>query len=229
MALKREATGKTDTRLDSTKLPKQANPLARAFAERIEFIRTERGLDQKTAADQTGVNIRRWGAFENMTSLPDPQEVQRICRWAFEGVNFFSSPLEHDRGRRQKRIGKGDGWKKHQFTCPRELDVRMERAADRLNVSVNAFIALCVESFLGKDNVVATFTEAAARLSKARVVQMVNDDPYMITFLSGDLDIAVRAGAKLTDSRKLTPTVSPAEQLIERFDSTIGPEWDVVD
>ena len=78
------------------------------------------------------------------------------------------------------------------------------------------------------DNVISTYEEAARRIEKARIVDRVNEDPYLASFLSGDLDIAVSMGAKLTEPKKESRQ-APVERLVERFYADKDePEWEII-
>ena len=208
-------------------LPKQANPLAIAIGEKLQCIRVERKISREEAAGQCGLTPGRWDKIEDKISIPEADEVQRITRWAFEGINFWWYPLSQER-KTHRKIEKGDGWRMHRFTCPQELDVSMARAAHRLEITVNALLHLAIEDFLGKENIISTYQEAAKRLTKARVVEMVNNDPYLRTFLEGDVEIAVKAGAKLIKHSAANKVNSPAERLVERFNAEEDRTWETI-
>ena len=213
---------------DVIKLPKGSSYLAKSIAARIEFIRTERGLDTREAAKQCGLDFRRWEAFEGAVSIPEPDEIERIVRWAYEGVNFVSYPLSKER--KIRYVERGKGWQAHSFDCNRELNVKMMRTAARLSMTVNSFIQLCVESFIERDNVVSTYEEAARRIDKARTVERVSQDPYLQSFLSGDLDIAVAMGARLKEHKKEPRPQTHIDKLFEAQASIVGDdEWELVD
>ena len=224
-----QTTKKSDAaRADAVTLPRQGNPLAKAIGDKLQVIREERGLDRDTAAAQCGLPPGRWSKFEDKLSVPEADEVQRITRWAFEGINYWSYPLSQER-KTSRKITKGDGWRTHRFTCPKELDLSMARAANRLDMTIGGFIQLAIEDFLSKENIISTYQEAAERLTKARVVEMVNSDPYLRTFLSGDIDIAVKIGAKLIKHSRANKVTSPAERLVERFNVSDEDEtWETI-
>ena len=210
----------------ATTLPGGSNALSRAMSKRLTYIREERGVDSETAAKQCGLSPARWKLFEAERALPTQPEVERICRWAFEGMNFWSFPLSQER--KTKKISKGDGWKTHKYNVPKALDIRIIRTAKRLNVSISALTQLAIEHFLEKENVISTFEEAARRIDKARIVDRVNEDPYLQSFLSGDLDIAVSIGAKLNEAPKEEAQQTPAERLVERFNATHEDSWEIL-
>jgi len=213
-------------RTGATTLPGGSNPLSKAIARRVRLIREERGLDCYTAAKQCGLTKSRWEMFESERALPDGVEAERICRWAVEGVNFSSYPVSAER--KYKRIKKGDGWKTHKYNVPGETDLRIIRTAKRLNITVSALTQMAVEAFLDGENVLSTYEEAARRIEKARIVDRVNEDPFLQSFLSGDLDIAVAMGAKLKEPQKRETRQAPAERLLEKFYAKEESEWDVL-
>ena len=212
-------------RVAATALPSGSNVLAKAIGRRLQLIREERGIDIKEAAKQCGLPHPRWVLFEKERVIPGADEIERICRWAFEGVNFWYHPLSEER--KKKRIAKGDGWSSHEYNVPKETNIRIMRAAKRLGISVSALTQLAVEAFLEGENVLSTYEEAAARIRKAEVVDRVNEDPYLAGFLSGDLDIAVNMGAKLTEPKKETRQ-APAERMVERFYAQQDDEWETI-
>tara|TARA_Y100000310_G_C20629502_1_gene787832 strand:- start:705 stop:1370 length:666 start_codon:yes stop_codon:yes gene_type:complete len=212
-------------RAAATALPSGSNVLAKAIGRRLQLIREERGIDIKEAAKQCGLPHPRWVLFEKERVIPSADEIERICRWAFEGVNFWYYPLSKER--KKKRIAKGDGWSSHEYNVPKETNIRIMRAAKRLGISVSALTQLAVEAFLEGENVLSTYEEAAARIRKAEVVDRVNEDPYLAGFLSGDLDIAVNMGAKLTEPKKETRK-APAERMVERFYAQQDDEWETI-
>ena len=209
----------------ATALPSGSNVLAKAIGRRLQLIREERGLDIKTAAKQCGLTVPRWNLFEKERIVPSSDEVERICKWAFEGVNFWSYPLSKQR--KKKRIAKGDGWSSHEYNVPKETNIRITRAAKRLGISISALTQLAVEAFLESENVLSTYEEAAARIRRAEVVDRVNEDPYLSGFLSGDLGIAVSMGANLTEPKKEAQK-APAERLVERFYAQQDDEWETI-
>ena len=214
-------------RKEAVALPRKSNPLAIAIGEKLQCIRVERGISREEAAGQCGLTLGRWDKIEDKISIPEADEVQRITRWAFEGINYWWYPLSQER-KTHRKIEKGDGWRTHRFTCPKETDLAMSRAANRLEITINAFIHLAVEDFLGKENIISTYQEAAERLTKARVVEMVNNDPYLRTFLAGDVEIAVKAGAKLIKHSAANRVTSPAERLVERFNAEEEETWETI-
>jgi hypothetical protein len=102
------------------------------------------------------------------------------------------------------------------------------RSANRLGISISALTQLAVEAFLDGDNVLSTYSKAAERLRRAEIVDRVNEDPYLASFLSGDLDIAVAMGAKLKEPPKKETRQAPAEKLLERFYAEEEDEWDII-
>jgi len=214
-------------RTDATTIPGGSNVLAKAVASRLRHIREERGIDQTTAAMQCGLTAPRWKMFEAERAIPSQDEVERICRWAFEGMNFWSYPLSQEKRKRQ--ISKGDGWKSHKYHVPKETDIRIVRAANRLGVSISALTQLAVESFLSSEGVLSTYEEAAHRIERARIVDRVNEDPYLASFLSGDLDMAIKQGAQLKEPPKKETRQSPAERLLEKFNvRDKEEEWEIL-
>ena len=212
-------------RTDATTIPSGGNVLSQAVGTRLVLIREERGLDPRTAAKQCGLTVPRWNLFERGVAIPDADEVERIARWAFEGVNFWSYPLSKER--RERKINKGAGWKTHKYNVPHETDIRIVRSAKRLGVSISALTQLAIEQFLARENVLSTYEEAARRIEKARIVDRVNEDPYLASFLSGDLGIAVEMGAKLKEPPKETRQ-APAERLLEKFYAEEESEWEIL-
>ena len=212
-------------RKDATTIPGGSNLLAVAVADRLKTSREERSLDEATAAKQCGLTGPRWKMFESGRAIPTYDEIERICRWAFEGINFWSYPLAKEKQKRQ--ISKGDGWKTHKYNVPKETDIRIARASNRLGISISALTHLAIEHFLEKENIISTFEEAARRIERARIVDRVNEDPYLASFLSGDIDIVVSMGAKLVAPPKETRQ-SPAERLLERFHAEEDNEWEVL-
>ena len=212
-------------RTDATALPSGSNVLAKAIGRRLKLIREERGLDVKTASKQCGLASARWTQFEKEKAVPEADEVERICRWAFEAVNFWSFPLSEER--KKKRIKKGEGWSTHEYNVPKETNLRIKRAAKRVGISISALTQLAIEAFLEGEHVLSTYEEAAARIRKAEVVDRVNEDPYLSGFLSGDLDIAIANGARLTEPKK-EPRQAPAERLVERFYAEQEEEWETL-
>ena len=213
-------------REEATTLPGGSNVLSKAVATRLKLIREERGLDETTASKQCGLASSRWKMFEAERAIPTSEEVERICRWAFEGMNFWSYPLSKERG--DRKIKRGDGWKTHRYNVPKETDIRIVRSANRLGISISALTQLAVEAFLDGDNVLSTYSKAAERLRRAEIVDRVNEDPYLASFLSGDLDIAVAMGAKLKEPPKKETRQAPAEKLLERFYAEEEDEWDII-
>ena len=213
-------------RKDAVALPGGSNPLSKAVSKRLRHIREERGVDESTAAKQCGLSPARWKLFEAERTMPTQDEVERICRWAFEGINFWSFPLSEER--RTKKISKGEGWKTHKYNVPKEMDIRVIRTAKRLNVSISALTQLAMEHFLEKENIISTFEEAARRIEQARIVDRVNEDPYLQSFLSGDLDIAVSLGAKLKEPPKKEAQQTPSERLVEKFHAKEDERWEIL-
>jgi len=213
-------------RTDAVSLPGGSNVLSRAISRRLRTIREERGLDPETAAKQCGITSSRYKMFEAERAIPDALEAERICRWAFEGVNFWSYPISEER--KTKKIKRGSGWKTHKFNVPKEIDIRIIRASKRLGISISALTQLAIEAFLDGEGVISTYEEAARRIEKARIVDRVNEDPYLSGFLSGDLAIAVKMGAHLTEPKK-EKRQAPVERLVERFYAEDDePEWDII-
>jgi transcriptional regulator with XRE-family HTH domain len=212
-------------REEATTLPGGSNVLSKAIARRLSLIREERGLDVDIAAKQCGLTRGRWAMFEKERAIPSADEIERICRWAFEGINFWSYPLSSER--KKKRIKKGDGWKTHKYNVPRETDIRIVRTAKRLGISISALSQLAIEAFLEGEGVLSTYEEAARKIEKARIVDRVNEDPYLSSFLSGDLVIAVEMGAKLTEPKK-EMRQAPAERLVEKFNAETESEWEII-
>ena len=211
----------------ATAIPKGANSLGKSIASKLEYICSERGVDSVEAAKQCGLNPRRWANFAS-GEIPDPDEVERICRWAYEGVNFYHYPLSNER--KFRYIERGRDWRTHKFTCNKEMDVRLRRAAGRLGMEMSSFIHMCVETFLLRENVVSTYEEAARRIERARTIQRVESDPYLQSFLSGDVDIAVEMGARLKDFKKEPRPQTHVERLFEAPAMVLGDkEWDVVE
>jgi transcriptional regulator with XRE-family HTH domain len=213
-------------RKEATTLPGGCNVLSKAIATRLKLIREERGVDEENAAKQCGLTKGRWKMFEAERAIPTQDESERICRWAFEGINFWSYPLAKER--REKKIGKGDGWKTHKYNVPRETDIRIVRTANRLGISISAMTQIAIEQFLDSENVVSTYKEAARRVKQARIIDRVNEDPYLQSFLSGDLDIAISMGAKLKEPPKKEKRQAPAERLMERFYAEQEDEWEIL-
>ena len=213
-------------RTDAVAIPGGSNPLSKAIALRLKLIREERGLNCYAAAKQCGLVTTRWELFENEKAIPDSLEIERICRWAFEGISFSAYPLSKER--RHRRISKGDGWKTHKFNVPKETDIRLVRTAKRLGISISALTQIAVEQFLGGEHVLSTYAEAVRRVKKARTVDRVNQDPYLASFLSGDLDIAVSMGAKLREPPKKETRQAPAEQLLEKFNAKTDDDWEIL-
>ena len=213
-------------REEATTLPGGCNVLSKAIATRLKLIREERGIDEENAAKQCGLTGPRWKMFEAERAIPTQGEVERICRWAFEGINFWSYPLAKER--REKKISKGAGWKTHKYNVPHEIDIRIVRTAKRLGISISAMTQIAIEQFLENENVLSTYKEAAKRVEQARIVDRVNEDPYLQSFLSGDLDIAVSMGAKLKEPPKRETRQAPAERLLEKFYAEEEPEWEIL-
>lgn len=217
----------TKERTDATTIPGGSNVLSKAIARRLRLIREERGLDPYSAAKQCGLTKPRWLLFESERAIPTADEIERICRWAFEGINFWSYPLSKEK--KKKRISTGEGWKTHKFNVPKETDIRLIRTAKRLGISISALTQLAVEAFLEGENVLSTYEEAARRIERARIVDRVNEDPYLSSFLSGDLGIAVNMGAKLREPPKKEIRQAPAQRLLEKFNVQKEDEvWDIL-
>jgi len=213
-------------REEAFSLPGGSNHLSKAIALRLTHIRKERGVDQATAAGQCGLLASRWRMFEAERALPTYDEVERICRWAFEGINFWSYPLSKEK--RKRLISKGEGWRSHKYHVPKETDTRIIRAADRLGLTISALTQLAVEVFLEGAGVISTYEEAARRIEKVRIVDRVIEDPYLQSFLSGDLDIAIGLGAQLKEPPKKETRQSPAEKLVEKFHAEEESEWEIL-
>ena len=214
-------------RTEAIDIPYGSNVLSKAIGRRLKLIREERGIDESTAARQCGLPLPRWALFESSAAIPNNEEVERICRWAFEGMNFWSYPLSKEK--KKKKIERGDGWRTHKYNVPKETDIRIVRAARRLGVSISALTQLAIEQFLVAEGSLSTYEEAARRIEKARIVDRVNEDPYLSSFLSGDLDIAINMGAQLKEPPKKEVAYSPGERLLERFHANRDEDvWEIL-
>lgn len=197
MKTKKKPKGR-GARAEAVQVPDHSNPLQQALAKRLEYIREQRGISAHDAAKQVGISSSRWTYITEFGVMPDHRERERMAAWAFDGVDFTNAP----RARPGQKMKKGDGWKRHWVDLPKSSDLRLIRMAKRTGYSMSAIIQLALERFLDNEPIIATFEEAIERAERARVTALVNTDPNVQTLLEGDLELAVKLGAKLVSASK---------------------------
>lgn len=192
--------------------------LHKAFVKKLQAIREAKGVTVAQMFKQLGISKRVGNSMlYHDRELPDKELQSRLIQWAFHNKSWENAPSLKLSRRWTRALAKK--WPSRKVFFPPALWRRMVAKSKELGYSTEALIYLALDRLLNDEPTLVTLKQAIAEAEKARVSQVLSENPLLLEFLKSEVPL-VKQIAENTVVQNVEDVYEDVETGVERIANT---------